>query len=107
MGKHHQQRRFLGQRLAQALIQLLVPTGVAKEAVKVRMQTLGLDRAWIVSVGQQIIVERPKVLGECLEEIEMGQEARYQCLVMAILMNPTQGQLVRQVVELGRIITEQ
>jgi hypothetical protein len=47
----------------------------------------------MVSVGQEVSVELPEVLGELLQDVAMGKEAWHQFLVVAIFMNPAQGQL--------------
>ena len=60
----------------------------------------------MVSVGQQVSIELPEVLGALLQEVAMGEEAWRQFPVMAIFMDPAQGQLDGQPVELGRIITQ-
>src|SRR5256885_15943789 len=59
----------------------------------------------MVSVGHQVSIERPEVLGELLQDVAMSKEAWHQFLVMTIFMDPAQGQLDGQPVELGRIIT--
>src|SRR2546428_5384322 len=61
----------------------------------------------MISVGQQVSVELPEILGELLQDVAMGKEAWRQFLGVAIVMDPAQGQLDGQAVELGRIITEQ
>jgi hypothetical protein len=88
MGKHDQQRFFLGQRQYFALIQLLVAAGLPKELVKGHSQRISLGDAGMVSVSQQVSVEFPKVLGELLEKLAMGQETRDKFLVMAIFVDP-------------------
>ena len=105
--KHHPQRVFLGPRPGEPLIQLLVAAGLPKQVVKGRSQRIRLGRTGMVSVGQQVSIERPELLREPLEEVAMGQKAWCQFLVVAIFMDPAQGQLDRQPVELGRIITQE
>ncbi len=107
MGKHHQQRIFfpLGQRFAS--VQLLVAAGRPKELIEGGVQALCLRLARMVSVGQQVSVECPEILGELLEEVEMGKEVWDQFLVVAILMNPTQSELGGQAVELRSIIAQE
>ncbi len=107
MGKHHQQRLFLGQRQGKALIQLLVAAGVPEELIKGCLQRLSLCRTGMVSVGQEVSVKLPEILGELLQDVTMGKKAWRQFLVVAIFMNPAQGQLGGQPVELGRIITQE
>ncbi len=107
MGKHHQQGLFLDQRPGEAFIQLLVAADLPEEEIKRSSQCLSLCRTGIVSVGQEVSVERPERLGELLQEVAMGKEAWCEFLVMTIFMDPAQGQLDRQSVELGRIITQQ
>ena len=43
----------------------------------------------MISVGHQVSVELPEILGELLQEVAMGEEAWRQFLVMAIFMDPT------------------
>lgn len=38
----------------------------------------------MVTVSQQVTVERPEILGELLQDVAMGQEAWHQLLVMAV-----------------------
>ena len=107
MGKHHQQRFFLGTRPGETLIQLLVATALPEEVVKGNPQRIRLGLAGMVSVGQQVSIELPEVLGKLLQEVAMGKKAWRQFLVVAIFMDPAQGQLDGQPIELGRIITQQ
>src|SRR5450755_2021443 len=78
MGKHHQQGLFLDQRPGEAFIQLLVAADLPEEEIKRSSQCLCLSRTGIVSV------ELPERLGELLQEIAMGKEARCELLVMTI-----------------------
>src|SRR5437764_10719562 len=107
MGKHHQQRLFLGQRQNFALIQLAVAAGLPEEAVKGRPQGISLGLTGMISVSQEVSVELPEILGELLQEVAMGEEAWRQFPVMAIFMDPAQGKLDGQPVELGCIITKE
>jgi len=91
----------------EALIQLLVAAALPEEVIKGRPQRIRLCRTGMVSVGQEVSVELPEILGELLQDVAMGQEAWRQFLVVALFMNPAQGQLDGQPVALGRIITEQ
>jgi hypothetical protein len=75
MGKHHQQRFFLGERQGFALIQQVVATAVFKQVVKGRSQCIRLGWTGMVSIGQQISVELPEVFGELFQEVAMGKEA--------------------------------
>jgi len=61
----------------------------------------------MVSVGQQVSIELPEVLGELLQEVAMGKKAWRQFLVVAIFMDPAEGQLDGQPIKLGRIITQE
>ena len=98
---------FLTSGRREALIQLLVAAALPEEVIKGRPQRIRLCRTGMVSVGQEVSVELPEILGELLQEVAMGQEAWRQFLVVALFMNPAQGQLDGQPVALGRIITEQ
>src|SRR5260370_40005091 len=106
MGKHHQQRFFLGQRQSFALIQLVVAATLSEEALKLHSQRIRLGQTGMVSVGQEVSVELPKILGETFQEVAMGKETWREFLVVAIFMNPAQSQFNGQPVELGRIIAQ-
>src|SRR5258708_30653236 len=90
MRKDHQQRLFLGQRQSFALIQLVVAACLPEEEFKGSSQRLSLYRTGIVSVGQEVSVELPEILGELLQDVAVRKEAWGQFLVVAIFMNPTQ-----------------
>src|SRR6266545_2317519 len=80
MGKHHQQRFFLGQSQSFALIQLTVATCLPEEVVKGSPQHLRQGLTGMVAIGQQVSVELPEVLGELLQDVAMSKEVWRQFL---------------------------
>jgi len=75
MGKHHQQRLFLGQRQNFALIQLAVAAGLPEEVVKGPPQRIRLGLTGMVSVGQEVSVELTEILAhELRNEIKQSKQ---------------------------------
>lgn len=90
---HHQQRFCLGQRQGFALIQLAGAAGLPEKVIKGCPQRISLGGIGIVWGGQQISRERPEVPGTRLKKMAMSKKAWHQLLVVAIVMDPAEGQL--------------
>src|SRR5437763_13242143 len=91
MGEHHEELFFLGQSESLALVQLLIATDLPKELLELTVQTLSILRVGILSIGEQLAIELPEAVFECLQGLTIDRDVWDQLLVMAKFVNPAQG----------------
>ncbi len=107
MDQDHEKVLSLVEGVLFARIQLVIATLGAKELIKLSGQCGSPGGVGMLSVLQEAVIEFPEGLAEVLQEGEVVRKAWDQGLVMTKFMDPTQGQLEGQPVELGGIVTEQ
>ena len=102
-----QQFNLFGFGPGNTLVKVLIAGDGGEELVKFISQMFSFSRGWVKLLSRQLVIKGPELGQELVKYLGVIFKGRVEFLVVTTFMHPTQGQYLRNSLELSGIVTQQ